>query len=93
MVPKALSRIVLLIASAFAGACGGDPCEDALDKLTGECGLGAGVGVNGGKNAAECKDRNECMANCVNASSCEDITSANSKYQTCLSDCQSKPTP
>jgi hypothetical protein len=93
MIRKAPSRIVLLIACAFAGACGGNPCEDALDKLTGECGLGSGVTIDFGKNAAECKDRNECVAKCVNDSSCDDITSLNSKYQTCVGECQSKPAP
>ena len=68
------------------GGCGAaDVCEEAVDKLVGECGLGAGAGIDG--TISECKDLVECRAECVVESDCEDIAEAKDDYADCLGDC------
>ncbi len=85
-----LNRLrALLIISLFAfgsiglAACGSDACEDAADKYA-ECTNQSGPSWDG-----ECSGKVECLANCVNAASCDDITSLdpNSAYAKCRRNC------
>ncbi len=85
-----LNRLrALLIISLFAfgsiglAACGSDACEDAADKIA-ECTNQSAPSVEG-----ECSGRAECLANCVNAASCDDITKPdpNSAYSKCVLSC------
>jgi hypothetical protein len=81
-----LGMAVACVAGAMVSACGDTTaCDDALDKLTGECGLGSGALLG---DLGECKDRTECFAKCVNKADCDDITNDKvDKYDTCMNDC------
>lgn len=84
------SKVFALVACAGLWGCASGPCEEALDKLIGECGLGAGAAIpsNGGGGVAECKDETECAAECVIEADCGDITSSDqSDYSDCIQDC------
>ncbi len=80
---------VLWLATIIAGVGGCtaiDVCDEAVDKLVGECGLGAGAGIDG--SISECKDDVECHAECVLDNDCGDIAENKDDYAECLGDCQ-----
>jgi hypothetical protein len=68
-----------------AVACGGDECDDAVDKLE-ECGWKGEGGVN---EDAECSGAGECFAKCVNDAECSEINSLdiNSNFYKCTAAC------
>jgi hypothetical protein len=76
-------------------SCGpADVCEEAVNKMTGECGFGSGAAIDG--TIGECVDLRECNAECAVDADCEEIAEqsdpANPRqpnaYEQCLSDCQ-----
>ncbi|MBI2893559.1 MAG: hypothetical protein HYY06_08395 [Deltaproteobacteria bacterium] len=72
---------VVLVAGCLSllGACGGDACDDAEEKLD-ECGLPSTVG--------SCDDAtDECEADCINSHSCDEITGALAGTPNDYSDC------
>ena len=79
----------LWLATIIAAGCGpADYCEEALDKLVGECGFGDGASLPLGNPNGECKDELECSAECVVDSDCDDIAEADdNSYTKCLGKC------
>lgn len=87
--------LVVLVAGATLGGCGeATECDEALDKLTGECEMGAGASIDG--TLGECEDVRRCVAKCIVKSKCKDITDPNpepNRYDECVGDCYAQPTP
>ena len=85
----------IVLASFGASGCGATTvCEDAVDKLTGECEMGAGASLE--NQIGECVDLTACIAKCVNKSSCIAITkpvSEGGSYHECVADCNKPSTP
>ncbi len=93
---KLLIQAFALAACAGLLGCSSTPCDEALDKLTGECGLGAGAAIPlSGGGVTECKDvkdsgqKSECASECIIEADCSDITSdeTDNSYNECLADC------
>jgi hypothetical protein len=88
------SAVVILVSFGAAGCADSTVCEDAVDKLVGECEMGAGAALEG--QIGECVDETECIARCVNKSSCSAITTPaakGGKYNECVAACATVPTP
>ena len=92
-----LERLASAIAvSALLGVAGcgaGTVCEEAVDKLVGECEMGGGAAID--NTIGECADERECNARCIMKSSCNSITAPASEagsYHECLAECAT-PTP
>jgi hypothetical protein len=66
-----------------AVACGGNDCDDAVDKLE-ECGgtEGADADADG-----ECSGAAECTAKCINDATCDEIKNASEDYSSCMTAC------
>ena len=83
---------------SFGGlaACGeGSACDQACDKMS-ECVNISGAEVNCTFDDVECTGIYECIANCVVASSCNEImtppgTGTETNYSKCLMACAKKP--
>jgi hypothetical protein len=75
-----------LVLALTIPSCGPrDECEEAADKLVGECEFSGYVLDN---TIGECKDVRKCRAECVNDHSCtEVIESGDASFTKCLSDC------
>ncbi|MEM9695293.1 MAG: hypothetical protein AAGA56_22310 [Myxococcota bacterium] len=76
------------IVPSLLGGCSSTACEDAVQKLTGECSFGQGASLQGGP-VVECKDSAECRAECILDASCDEIVSedGDTEYATCLALC------
>ncbi len=76
--------------AATLQGCAATECNDALDKLLGECGFSAAA-LDGA--IVQCEDRPLCEAECVLDSDCEDIvsTDANNSYDKCRAECAKNP--
>lgn len=77
-----MASALMALAGVFATGCG-NACDDAADKLA-EC-----AGIPGGAEAeGECSEAAECMAECINNATCEEInaTTQNS-YHECVAKC------
>jgi len=93
--PNGWQRLATLGAALVLGAavtgCGNDECGDAVDKLD-DCGLLDDLEEQYGKADDECNgSKDECVANCINDSSCDEIEEglsghANS-FTSCVIDC------
>lgn len=89
--PLGVQGVVVLAASVLLGACGGDECDEANDKLVGECGLGSGAAIDG--TTGECKDLTKCLAKCVIKADCDEILEPDEEpddiddYEECLGEC------
>jgi len=80
-------QILLAGMLAFSAvACGGNECDDAVDKLE-ECGV---TGGNSSGDTDECSGAGECVAKCINDAECSEIkgTDINSDYFKCVTACQ-----
>ena len=64
-----------------ASGCG-DVCEDAVDHLE-EC----GTGVSDADNDIDCTGAAECLADCINDASCEDMANQAPSYSNCIAGC------
>lgn len=82
MIKKILFAGLLALSAV---ACGGDACDDAVDKLE-ECGI-TGEGSTSGDE--ECSGAGECFAECINDAECSEIKSptADSAYSKCVLAC------
>ncbi|MBW2525205.1 MAG: hypothetical protein JRI23_13560, partial [Deltaproteobacteria bacterium] len=74
-----MGTVILLAASLALTACGGDECDDANDKLTGECGLGSGAAFDG--TTGECKGLTKCLAECVVDADCDEILEPDEDFE------------
>lgn len=83
------AKVFALVACVGLLGCNADVCEEAVDKLIGDCGLGAAAALpGGGGGVIECKDETECVAQCVTDADCADITSSDeSDYSDCIQEC------
>lgn len=81
---KFRSVVVIALASCMTMACGANDCEEAVERLA-ECGGLDAKNVD----VDSCDGRSECIANCVQESTCADITSGdpNSPYNLCINAC------
>ena len=87
----ALASLLFATAGASTTGCGGDDCDSAVSKLTGECAFGSGVAYPGVGEVVECKDVTACNAQCVLNTSCQDIVSTKTTvYAKCLAACAKK---
>lgn len=59
----------LLLATAGLVGCGGNPCEDACDKMK-ECGI---EGTQGLDCSGDCPSESEAVAECIAGLSCEEM--------------------
>lgn len=90
-VASRLPTLVLFAASVALGACGGDECDEANDKLVGECGVGSGASFANG--TGECKDLTKCLAECVIDADCDEILEPDEDvddiddYEQCVGNC------
>lgn len=88
--------VAAVLGLVFATGCGGDPCEDAGDRITAkfeECGIT--VDSTGDGEDVECTDAleatSDCLASCTEAADCgaldaSDLDAA-ADYGTCVADC------
>src|SRR6185503_3248215 len=60
------------------GSISGDPCKDAEAKLTTCLGTSGSSGAGGG----ECSGQVECVSNCINAASCDELKAVFNGMQT-----------
>jgi len=78
-------RSVAIVLSSVLGlmavACG-NACDDAVDHLQ-ECGVNAGSA----EHDADCTGQAECLAECINEASCEDMKNQVPSYRNCVSGC------
>ena len=81
---KAISVIAVAVAAFMSAACGANDCEEAVERLS-ECGGLDPKNVDVDK----CDGRSECIAQCIQDSTCADITSVDpaSPYQLCVAGC------
>jgi hypothetical protein len=79
--------MTLLMTALLTLACGSNDCDDALDKLA-ECNLGSDFGGVDFDNAS-CDGRVQCIADCINNSSCAAIIAVEetSSYRICVAAC------
>jgi hypothetical protein len=79
--------LIVLMTGFLVLGCGSDDCDDAIDKLS-ECNLGADY-ANVNFDDEDCDGRTQCIADCINGSSCAEITAAEatSTYRTCIAAC------
>jgi hypothetical protein len=78
-----IKKILFAALLAFSAvACGGDDCDDAVDKLE-ECGS---TELERNEDA-ECSGAAECTAKCINDASCDEIKNGSEKLTNCMSDC------
>lgn len=64
--------VVLMLALAGMVGCGGNPCEDACDKMK-ECGV---EGTQGIDCSGDCPSEYEGVAECLAGLSCDDFNNA-----------------
>jgi hypothetical protein len=79
--------MIVLMAGLLALSCGSNDCDDAIDKLS-ECNLGADY-ANVDFDNDSCDGRTQCIADCINGSSCAEIVAAEatSTYRVCIAAC------
>jgi hypothetical protein len=83
--------VIVLAASVLLAACAGDECDEANDKLVGECGLGSGAAFD--DSTGECDDLTECLAKCINKADCDEILEPDEDlddlddYEECVGEC------
>jgi hypothetical protein len=80
-----LCTAVVIVAIWAAPGCGGNACDQASNKLT-SCGLQSGNGGEGGATSSgnggggpvqlDCTAANQCLADCINAGTCQGIVRA-----------------
>jgi hypothetical protein len=79
-----IKKILLATLLAFSAvACGGNDCDDAVDKLD-ECGATEGLEVDGD---AECSGAAECTSKCINDATCDELENGSEKLSGCMADC------
>ena len=81
---KAISVMALAVVAFMSAACGANDCEEAVERLS-ECQSLDPHNVD----VDQCDGRSECIAQCIQDSSCADITSTDpaSNYQLCIAGC------
>ncbi|MEM9691854.1 MAG: hypothetical protein AAGA56_04880 [Myxococcota bacterium] len=85
--------VLAAVVAASLVACSSTPCEDAVNKLTGECEAGQGVSLQ--DEAApdgvvvQCEGELECRAECILDASCDEVVDPeqDNAYGQCLARC------
>ena len=85
------ASLVLAAAMVGCGSDSDDACADAVDKLD-QCDVLDDLEEQFGPASDECGDAtDECVATCVNRSSCEDIqaglSGTSNSFTSCVVDC------
>jgi hypothetical protein len=85
----ALALSALVIATASAGACGGDDCTRAQDQLAACAVPGmSSASSSGMAMTGACAGALLCQSMCINNSSCQDINGNSPTFAACMNKCR-----
>jgi hypothetical protein len=90
-----LGSALVVLASFGVGGCAATTiCEEAVDKLVGECAMGSGASID--DEIGECIDLRQCIAKCINKAACGSITrpvQEGGSYHLCVANCEAEAQP
>jgi hypothetical protein len=86
---RIMSKTTSLLFSLFLFACGNNDCEDAKEKAT-DCGgaVAAEAATISDDRAAECNEKDQCRAECVNNATCAEMAELEGPFVTCAIGCE-----
>jgi hypothetical protein len=86
-----MSKTASVVFSLFLFSCGNNDCEDAKEKAT-DCGgqVAAQAATVSDDRTAECNEKDQCWADCVNAATCADMVDLNGTFVACAAVCEER---